>query len=298
MHLVFWMTWWIDTYRSKDTLTRWIVGARGFSGKTRVTARSNVSHFLSVGIQASGNVERGEERGRPVADIIGRPPLGLAGGHRQERLGTIQRLHLALLVDRKDNRVRWRAHVQPDDIADLLDEVRVGRELECLGLVGLQPERIPDPDDCALGQPDRLGHAPGTPVGGGFRLLFQGSGDNLLDHRVSGRTRGTRSRLVGQPVEAVFQEALPPLANGRDVDAESGSDVFVVSALGTSQNDPRSASLDSHGGGITGPCVELLSFVVAEDQRVFGTTAFAHHRSHLENHMMNQTIYQGCLANF
>src|SRR5208337_4721429 len=53
MHLVFWMTWWIDTYRSKDTLTRWIVGARGFSGKTRVTARSNVSHFLSVGIQAS-----------------------------------------------------------------------------------------------------------------------------------------------------------------------------------------------------------------------------------------------------
>src|SRR5208337_109630 len=52
MHLVFWMTWWIDTYRSKDTLTRWIVGARGFSGKTRVTARSNVSHFLSVGIQA------------------------------------------------------------------------------------------------------------------------------------------------------------------------------------------------------------------------------------------------------
>src|SRR5271166_2385542 len=54
MHLVFWMTWWIDTYRSKDTLTRWIVGARGFSGKTRVTARSNVSHFLSVGIQARG----------------------------------------------------------------------------------------------------------------------------------------------------------------------------------------------------------------------------------------------------
>ena len=57
MHLVFWMTWWIDTYRSKDTLTRWIVGARGFSGKTRVTARSNVSHFLSVGIQASGNMD-------------------------------------------------------------------------------------------------------------------------------------------------------------------------------------------------------------------------------------------------
>src|SRR5208337_2083242 len=109
MHLVFWMTWWIDTYRSKDTLTRWIVGARGFSGKTRVTARSNVSHFLSVGIQAS------------------------------------------------------------------------------------------------------------------------------------------------QPLGAL---------------------------------------------GLTGPCVELLSFVVAEDQRVFGTTAFAHHRSHLENHMMNQTIYQGCLANF
>ena len=110
--------------------------------------------------------------------------------------------------------------------------------------------------------------------------------------------RGAGSRLVGQPVEAVFQEALPPLADGGDVDAESGGDVFVVSALGTSQDDPRSGGQPLGALGSTGPGVELLSFVVAEDQRGFGATAFAHHRSPLENYMMNQAIYQGCLANF
>jgi hypothetical protein len=37
--------------------------------------------------------------------------------------------------------------VQADDIADLVDELRVGGQLEGVDLVGLEVERPPDPAD-------------------------------------------------------------------------------------------------------------------------------------------------------
>ena len=135
-------------------------------------------------------------------------------------------------------------------------------------------------------------------MGGGLGLLFESLGDDLFDLGIGDRARGTRSWLVSQPIEAVFQEALPPRAHGGDVDKEAGGDVFVVSALGTRQNDPRPGGQSLGALGATGPAIELLSFVLAEDQWGFGATAFAHHYSPLEYYMMKQYITQGYLANF
>ena len=39
----------------------------------------------------------------------------------------------------------WRVHVQPDDVAHLVHEVRVRRELEGLAAVGLQGKGLPHP---------------------------------------------------------------------------------------------------------------------------------------------------------
>jgi hypothetical protein len=56
-------------------------------------------------------------------------------------LGALERLDLAFLIDAQDDRMIWRVEVQPHDVPDLLDEQRVGRELEGLGAVRMDPEQ-------------------------------------------------------------------------------------------------------------------------------------------------------------
>src|SRR5207253_10243308 len=74
-------------------------------------------------------VERGEQRGRAVPIVVMRAALHLAGPHRQERLGAIQRLDLWLFIDAEYRRVLRRTHIQPHDVSDSLYEPRVGRQL-------------------------------------------------------------------------------------------------------------------------------------------------------------------------
>jgi hypothetical protein len=64
---------------------------------------------------ASDNVERGEQGHGAVAEVIMRHPFGIAQAHRQYRLGTLQRLDLALLVDTQDQRFVRRIEVKPND---------------------------------------------------------------------------------------------------------------------------------------------------------------------------------------
>jgi hypothetical protein len=45
---------------------------------------------------------------------------------------------------RRHDRGFGRVDVEPDDVADLVDELRVGRELEVLGPMGLQAKGPPD----------------------------------------------------------------------------------------------------------------------------------------------------------
>jgi hypothetical protein len=77
-----------------------------------------------------GHIQRDEERGRANTDIIRSVAPRLAGRHRQQGLRAVQGLHLALLINRQDDGVLWRIHVQADDVADLLDGVGIGGEVE------------------------------------------------------------------------------------------------------------------------------------------------------------------------
>src|SRR6476620_3935066 len=49
---------------------------------------------------------------------------------RQARLGAIESLDLALLVERKHDGVGRRIDIEPDHVAQFVDEVRIVRELE------------------------------------------------------------------------------------------------------------------------------------------------------------------------
>ena len=66
-------------------------------------------------------IERGEQRRRAVPLVVVRPPLHLAGLHRQQRLRAVERLNLRLLIDAEHRGMRRRIQIQPDDVADLLD---------------------------------------------------------------------------------------------------------------------------------------------------------------------------------
>ena len=63
-----------------------------------------------------GGVQRREQAGDAVADVVVGAPLGHARHHRQHRLGPVQRLDLGLLVDPQHDRALGRVEVQPDDV--------------------------------------------------------------------------------------------------------------------------------------------------------------------------------------
>ena len=73
-----------------------------------------------------GDVEGREERGRAVALVVVAAPLRLPGAHRQEGLGTVQGLDLALFVDTENQGTIRRRQIQTDDVADLLHEEGIG----------------------------------------------------------------------------------------------------------------------------------------------------------------------------
>ena len=50
--------------------------------------------------------------------------------HRQIGLGAVERLDLALLIDRENDGMGWRIDIEADDVAQLVDKLRVGGELE------------------------------------------------------------------------------------------------------------------------------------------------------------------------
>jgi len=76
--------------------------------------------------------------------------------------------------------------VQVQDLVHLLDELRVGGELELLLAVGLQPERLPRAPHRVRGDTQVRGQRAGRPVGRIARLLLQRHHDHPLDVVVDG----------------------------------------------------------------------------------------------------------------
>ena len=69
--------------------------------------------------RAVEDVERREQRGRAVPDIIVGHRSGPALLDRQARLSAVERLNLRLLVNRENQAVGRRVEIEPHDIAQL-----------------------------------------------------------------------------------------------------------------------------------------------------------------------------------
>ena len=87
---------------------------------------------------AGGDVQGGVQVGGAVAGRRAWPARG-PWQQWQDRGGTVQRLHLGLLVHAQHHRRLGRVQVQADDVADLVDELRIGGQLEGVDQGGLSP---------------------------------------------------------------------------------------------------------------------------------------------------------------
>src|SRR5450830_2047105 len=78
----------------------------------------------------------------------------------------------SLLIDREDDGMGGRIDIETDDVAQLVDEARIGGEFELFHPVRLQAVRAPDALDGTRADADDLRHHGGGPVG---RLGGRGS---------------------------------------------------------------------------------------------------------------------------
>src|SRR5271166_2873726 len=96
------------------------------------------------------HAERSEERGGAVALVIVSVGSQATLLHWQPRLGAVQGLNLALLVDTQHQGFVRRIQIKPDHIAELGHEGSIAAELEAPGQVRLEAVLLPDPPDGGL----------------------------------------------------------------------------------------------------------------------------------------------------
>jgi len=128
------------------------------------------------------------------------------------------------LVKAKDKgSVGWR-EVKADDIAYLVDEQRIVRQLEGLAAVRLQAERRPHTADRRMRKAGFSCHRTDRPV----RRVRRRGAQRPLDHGgnlvVVDGSRPAGASLVEQALTAILQEAAPPLANRMLVQTKLGTD--------------------------------------------------------------------------
>ena len=157
-----------------------------------------------------------------------------------------------------------RRHVQPDDVAPLLHEERVGGRLERLAEVRLQPGGAPEARDGGLGQAQFARQTARAPVGGVLGPGLRGSADGALDLLVGNGARDPGARLVGQAGAPRGGEAVAPLADGRQGDAQVVGKGGVGRVNGGGQDKARP---QGQGRGPGGPRREFGPLVVGQGDR-------------------------------
>src|SRR5215472_12920582 len=141
-------------------------------------------------------VQRDEQGGGAVALVVMGHGATTAALHRQPRLGAVERLDLALLIDRQHQRMLGRVDIEADNILNLSGKRGIVGQLELPDPMRLQTARCPDPLHAAEADASGLGNRPPGPM----RCLARGIGrrhrDDPLDRRAWQRFLAPRSRCV------------------------------------------------------------------------------------------------------
>ena len=217
--------------------------------------------------RAGGGVEGGEQGGRAVALVIVAAPLRLARPHGQHRLGAVERLDLALLVDAEHQRAVRRVEIEADDVAHLVDELRVARQLEALDPVRLQAEGAPDTVHRRRGDARRPGHRAAAPVGRTVGHRLQRPRHHLGDLVVADLARRAGPRLIVEPAEPPLGKAGTPQADGPSRDAQLLGDRQITQTVRRQKHDPRPPRRPVRRLATPNPPLKLNPLPIAQNNR-------------------------------
>jgi hypothetical protein len=194
--------------------------------------------------RALQDIERGEQRGRAVADIIVGHGFEPAGLQRQARLGAVERLDLALFVEAEHDGVRRRIDIQPDDVSQLADKLRVVRQLELAHPMRLKPMRAPDALHRRDADAGLDGHRRRRPVRDLAGRVSTGQLDNAGGNLRPQRWNARRTGLVAQQAcDAFLHEPLLPAPDRGFALARQAHDLSSPDPLRRQQHDPTSPNV-------------------------------------------------------
>src|SRR6266581_3967614 len=144
---------------------------------------------------ARERIQGREQRGRSVTFVIVRHGFATAFLQRQTGLRPIQRLNLAFLVNRKHDRLLRRVEIQPDNVFQLLDELRIAADLKDFHPMGFQSVRLPNPSYARRTDTQHMRHASGAPVRRIVGLLSGGLPNDFFGINLA-HSAGPRSILL------------------------------------------------------------------------------------------------------
>lgn len=215
-----------------------------------------------------GQFDRGEQRGGPVAFVVVRHRLQPTGEQWQAFLRAVQRLNLALLITRENQRMLRRIEIQPDDVDQFLREPRIVRDFEALGPVRLEAVVAPDALHQRVIAAQRLGQCSRRPLRGVRRRLLRGLADDLrLETRPLRRGAAATRRIVFDPWQPVCHKPSSPRPDGAPRATEFGRDVLVLAPVGRRENDSSPLHQPRRGASSARPLGQRDSLFVRQNDR-------------------------------
>ncbi len=188
--------------------------------------------------RAVENIHGGEQRRRAVPDVVVGHRAGAALLERQPGLGAVERLNLALLVERQDDGVRGRIDIEPDHIAQLLDEFRIVGKFELPHAVRLKTMFAPDALNRADGDARGLRHQSAGPMRCLPRRRIERQGHDPRNDLVRQQLDARRPRLVArQPLEPFVGEPFLPAPDTSFRLARPAHDLVRAHAVGRQKHD-------------------------------------------------------------
>src|SRR5450759_424098 len=161
----------------------------------------------------------------------------------QKGLRAVEGLDLGLLVHADDERVRRRVEVQPDDVNDLLFQVRISAELEGLDPMRLKVVGLPDAMNGGVGDTGLVGQLSGTPVAQALCGRLEGQRHDLCCLPWPEDPGPTRARLVRQTGRSLFREPAPDSADLDRRVADQPSHLCAGLSIGHQQDGAEVARL-------------------------------------------------------
>nr|CUV26411.1 protein of unknown function [Ralstonia solanacearum]CUV36738.1 protein of unknown function [Ralstonia solanacearum]CUV41950.1 protein of unknown function [Ralstonia solanacearum]CUV62987.1 protein of unknown function [Ralstonia solanacearum] len=225
---------------------------------------------------AGGGIERCKQRCCAMANVIVRDALDVTKPHRQQRLRTLQCLALALLIDTQHKCVGRRAQVQPDDVADLLDEERVVGQLEAFCPMGLHTEQGEIAGNGALRYARLLCRCTHTPMRRTSRRFTQNLAEQLRNSLIVMRARAARFRLIVQPCQALRDESPFPMRHRWRSDRALSSDFGIRMTIRCHEDNLRATHQRMWERTRSAHRHKLLSFA---GRYFHGNTGSSHGRS-------------------